>query len=109
MGKGTYTGKYNITVEEYRAAYWYAMQYKSWKQKCNMEPGKEETGKLIEKIGIIERTVMEADADIYNYLLKAVTTRDLGYERLRAEGMPCGRNRYYSSRRNFYYLLSKKI
>jgi hypothetical protein len=57
---------------------------------------------------LIEQTAIEADSDIYQYLLKAVT-EDVPYRYLdMIMNIPCSRNTYYDRRRKFYWLLSQK-
>ena len=61
-----------------------------------------------EKIAMIEKAAMEADRDLYIYILKAVT-ENLSYTYLKTRfEMPCSKDRYYSSYRKFFYLLSKE-
>ena len=65
---------------------------------------------LQEKCERIEQTAIEADADIYQWLLEGVTTDYATYIYLRdAKGLPCGDQKYYRARRKFYWLMSKKI
>ena len=60
-----------------------------------------------EKIELIERTAKEADPDIYQYILKAVT-EGLSYTYLStAMDIPCGRDMYYNRYRKFFWLLSE--
>ena len=59
---------------------------------------------------LVEQTCIEADADIYQWMLKAVTNEGIGYTYLKERmDIPCSRNTYYERRRKFYWLLSKKI
>lgn len=55
-------------------------------------------------IELIEQTAMEADADIYQWLIKNVT-EGIPYEWL---NVPRGRKQFYESRRYFFYLLAQK-
>ena len=65
---------------------------------------------LEEKCKRIEQTAIEADPDIYQWLLEGVTTEYATYRYLRdAKGIPCGKDLYYDRRRKFYYLMSNKI
>ena len=58
---------------------------------------------------LIEQTVIEADPDIYQYILKAVTEEDVTYRYLNMiMGIPCSHNTYYDRRRRFYWLLDKR-
>lgn len=59
-----------------------------------------------ERIELIERTAKEADCDLYNYILKAVT-EELSYTYLKSKlEIPCGRDMYYDRYRRFFWLLS---
>ena len=59
---------------------------------------------------IIEQTAIEADGDIYQYILKAVTEDGVTFKYLKTVmNIPCGKDMFYDRRRKFYYLLSKKI
>ena len=61
----------------------------------------------LERIGLIERTAMDADKDLYRYILKAVT-EDLSYTYLKNRlAIPCGRDMYYDRYRKFFWLLSE--
>ena len=60
-----------------------------------------------EKINMIERAAMDADEDLYIYILKAVTEGlSFTYLKSRLE-MPCSRDTYYDRYRRFFWLLSK--
>lgn len=58
-----------------------------------------------EKMHLIEKTAMEADRYLCDYLLKAVT-EDLSYTYLKSKlDIPCGRDMYYDRYRRFFWLL----
>lgn len=60
-----------------------------------------------EKMNLIEKAAMDADAYLYEYILKAVT-EGLSYTYLKAKmGIPCGRDMYYDRYRRFFWLLSE--
>lgn len=60
-----------------------------------------------EKIKMVEKAAMEADKDLYLYILKAVT-EGLSYSYLKSKlEIPCGRDMYYDRYRKFFWLLSK--
>ncbi len=64
---------------------------------------------LEENCRMIEQTAIETDADIYKYILKAVTEEDITYEYLRMiMEIPCSHNTYYDRRRKFYWILDKR-
>lgn len=60
-----------------------------------------------DKIKIVEQAAMDADADLYWYILKAVT-EGLSYTYLKAKlEIPCGRDMFYDRYRKFFWLLSE--
>ena len=60
-----------------------------------------------EKINMSEKAAMEADEDLYIYILKAVT-EGLSYTYLKTRlEIPCGRDMYYDRYRKFFWLLSE--
>lgn len=60
-----------------------------------------------EKINLIEKTAMETDQYLCEYILKAVT-EELSYTYLKTRlGMPCGRDMYYDRYRKFFWLLDE--
>lgn len=60
-----------------------------------------------EKIKVVEKAAMEADADLYLYILRAVT-EGLTYPNLKTKfGIPCSRDTYYDRYRRFFWLLNK--
>ena len=61
----------------------------------------------LERISLIEKAAMEADRDLYLYILKAVT-EDLSYTYLKTRlEIPCGRDMYYDRYRKFFWILSE--
>lgn len=129
----TSMNKYNISNNEYMMLYYFCLQYSEWRKELqhikdsvkSADPSgsqktnniSDTTGKLAirraeleEKCKLIEQTAIEADADLYQYILKGVTDENVTYRHLQvAYGIPCSRNTYYDRRKLFYYLLSKKI
>lgn len=124
--------KYNINKYRFRELYYFCLQYNEWKEelKSNVHTVKsiqisdmpsshgchdqtadlaERRVALKEKCELIERTAIETDAEIYQYIIEGVTRDYATYNYLNSKGMPCGRDVYYDRRRKFYYLLSKKI
>ena len=52
---------------------------------------------------------IDADQDLYQYLLKAVTSEDVTYRYLKMiMRIPCGKKMYYDRRRKFYWLLDQR-
>lgn len=61
--------------------------------------------RYLERIELIERVAGEADRDLHDYILKAVT-EGLSYTYLRTKlNIPCGRDLYYDRYRKFFWLL----
>ena len=61
----------------------------------------------LERIKLIEHLAMEADTDLHNYILKAVT-EGLSYTHLRCKmDIPCSKDTYYDRYRRFFWLLDK--
>lgn len=64
--------------------------------------------RLMDKIDLIEKAALEADEDLYEYILKAVT-EGLSYTYLKTSmNIPCGRDMYYDRYRKFFWLLSEE-
>ena len=59
------------------------------------------------KMDMIIKCAKKADRDIYSWILKGVT-KGLGYEELRARGIPCGKDYYYEAYHKFFYILDKE-
>lgn len=60
-----------------------------------------------EKIQLVERAALEADEDLWFYILKAVT-EGYSYTYLKTRmDIPCGKDLYYDRYRRFFWLLSK--
>lgn len=59
----------------------------------------------LERINLIERTAKDADNELHNYILKAVT-EGLSYAHLKSKfDIPCGKDLYYDRYRRFFWLL----
>lgn len=125
--------KYNISKHRFLELYHYCMQYQEWKDELKYmndtvksidysgeikgtgtESATEKLAikraELSKKCELIEQTAIEADADIYQYIIKGVTTEYATYKYLKeVMSIPCGKDMYYERRRKFYWLLSKKI
>lgn len=131
--RSTSLKKYDISTHRFMELYHHCLQYNEWKDelkyKCDTVRSIEVTDmpvthnnsdatqelamrrlELSKKCELIEQTAIEADANIYQYILKAVTNEGVSYNYLRTVcGIPCGKNMYYTARKKFFYLLSKKI
>ena len=63
--------------------------------------------RLVERIDMIEKAAKEADRQLHNYILKAVT-ENLSYTYLKTKlDIPCGKDMYYDRYRRFFWLLNK--
>ena len=63
--------------------------------------------RLIERIDMIEQSAKEADRQLHDYILKAVT-ENLSYTYLKTKlDIPCGKDMYYDRYRRFFWLLNK--
>lgn len=119
--------KYDISSAKYRELKYFCLQYEEWKSIINSDasaikavtlsdmPSAHNPSDMTSAIAIkraevrakcelIEQTAIEADNEIYKYIIKNVTQGVL-YEYM---PVPCGRRQFYSARRKFFYLLSKK-
>ena len=122
--------KYWIDKHRYYELKHFCLQYKEWKKAyaaCNesiifassMEEHRSSntmsdiTAKYAIKrayyagrIKLVEKAAMEAEPDLYLYILKAVT-EGLSYTYLKTKlEIPCGRDMYYDRYRKFFWLLS---
>ena len=122
----------------FRTAYYFALQYPSWKQQYaetigsavkalndDGQPHGTDTGDptariamrasvLRSNIELIESTALIAGEDLAEYILYATTNENITYNylaggRCKLGRIPCGKNYYYQRRRLFYYLLSKRL
>ena len=131
--RNTSMKKYNISPHRFMELYHFCLQYNEW---CDELKYKTDTVKSVQitdmprthntsdstrdlamrrvylqgKCELIEQTAIEADADIYQYILKAVTNEGVTFNYLRqVMSIPCGKDMYYNRRRKFYWLLSQKV
>lgn len=124
--------KYNISKHKFLELYHFCMQYKEWKaelealtdtvrgvgysEEIKGNSMKSATEKLVikrmelrRKCEMIERTAIEADSELYQYIIEGVTEEYVTYRYLKeAKKIPCCKDVYYDRRRKFYWLLSKK-
>ena len=125
--------KYNISKHRFMELYYYCLQYNEWldelKYKTDTVRSVEITdmpathsnsdatcslatrrAELRKKCEIIEQTAIEADAELYQYIIKAVTNDMITFNYLQMKmDIPCGKDMWYDRRRKFYWLLDKKI
>lgn len=117
---------YNISRAKYNELKYFCMQYNEKKQELHKSYGLKSTvndgipkgnlsGKPVERatirneilrtdIELIEQTAIEADSEIYQWIIKNVT-EGLPYEYM---DVPLSRTKFYDSRRYFFYLLAQK-
>lgn len=117
---------YNISRAKYNELKYFCMQYEEKKAKIRNSyglgavtndgmPKGNLPGNSVERVAIqnamlktdvelIEQTAIEADAEIYQWLLKSIT-EGVPYEYM---DVPLSRTKFYDSRRYFFYLLSQK-
>lgn len=124
--------KYKISKHRFLELYHFCMQYQEWKDELKylvdtvkgisysgeikgtgMGNATEQLvmrrSELRKKCELIEQTAVEADPEIYRYIIEGVTTDYASYKYLReVMGIPCGKDMYYNRRRKFYWLLSRK-
>lgn len=116
--------KYEITTERYRELLHWCRQYKEWKSRSSYglnavnndgmphgtsisNPTEQQAlrnEKYKQNIILLESTLKEADAEIWQYILRNVTEGKT-YEEMR---VPRGRVQFYNSRRKFFYMLDLK-
>lgn len=125
--------KYQISKHRFAEVYHFCMQYNEWldelKYKTDTVHSVEITdmpvhhdnsdatanlaGRRVElrrKCELIEQTAIEADSDIYQYIIKAVTNEGISYTYLKEiMDIPCGKDMYYDRRRKFYWLIAQKL
>lgn len=125
--------KYNISKHRFRELYYFCLQYQEWLDELKYKtddvssigitnmPTSHSTDSSVERLAlrrvqleekckILEQTAIEADPELYQYILKAVTNEGISYNYLKMiMNIPCCKNVWYDRRRKFYYLLSRKI
>lgn len=121
--------KYWIDKHRHYELKHFCLQYPEWKKEYRRNPGipsslvdrlasdnipgdptaKHAMRKLycLERIRLIERISKEADEDLHDYILKAVT-EGLSYTYLKSQmNIPCSRDTYYDRYRRFFWLLNE--
>ena len=61
------------------------------------------------KVNLVRTTAKIASPELWEWILKDVTSREIKVDDLIAQGMPASANYYAKLRKYFYYLLSKRI
>lgn len=124
--------KYNISKHKFLELYHFCMQYQEWKAELqaltdtvkaigysegikgsSTKSATEELAlkraELSRKCKLIEQTAIEADAELYQYIIEGVTEEFASYKYLREiKKIPCGKNMYYDRRKKFFWILSRK-
>lgn len=117
---------YNISREKYNELKYFCLQY--WQKKRDLHnsyglgalvndgmPRGSDCGNPTERVAVrndilrkdtelIEQTALEADSEMYQWILQNVTL-GVAYEYM---NVPVGRRQFYESRRYFFYLLAQK-
>ena len=125
--------KYKISNFRFRELYYFCLQYEEWreelKNKRNPLKGTKYSGmpttgapgnstmhaaiaceELSRKCEKIEAAAMAADPELYEYIIFAVTHENITFNYLKTQkDIPCERDRYYDSRRKFYFYLDKMM
>ena len=125
--------KYWLSNAAFYQAYYFALRYQEFKDtleemgdgsrglsydsqphgsasKSSLEDLAIKRSRISAKVDIIESACRLADAEMYPWLIKAVTNNDVGYDYLRYQlGIPYSRGTFYDRRRKFYYILSHKL
>lgn len=124
--------KYNISNYRFRELYYFCLQYDEWKQALKDKqntlqatkysgmpsssgyPGNPteriaiECAELSHKCYVVETAANAADPELFKYIIYAVTNENVTFKFLKMQmNIPCERDRYYDSRRKFYYMLDK--
>lgn len=123
--------KYNISNYRFRELYYFCLQYPEWKQALTAIrnplkglaydsfgssglPGDPTMNAAIQgmelanKCQTIERAAELADQELREYIIFAVTHENVTFNSLKNQmDMPCERDRYYNSRRKFYFILDR--
>ena len=125
--------KYGISSHRFLELYHHCLQYNEWKEelkykrdtvhsadvsrgfvRCDNSDATQSLAMRREELSrrceLIEQVAREADADLYQYILKAVTNENITYNYLQMNhNIPCGKDMYYDRRKRFYWLLSQRI
>ena len=125
--------KYKLSNYRFRELYYFCLQYDEGQELLKDKrmplkglqysgmPSSGGTGNPTEKAGIecaelahkcnlIEQAAKAADPELWEYILFAVTHENVTFDYLKLhKEIPCERDRYYNSRRKFYFMLDNKI
>lgn len=125
--------KYNISNYRFRELYYFCLQYEEWreilKETRDTLKGVQYSGvpasggqsnptakaaikgaEYSQKCALIEEAAKAADPELYEYIIFAVTNENITFKYLKArKNIPCERDRYYNSRRKFYFNLDRLL
>lgn len=118
--------EYNLSKAGYYELYWFCRQYPDKKLKASLmiRTGNQALSgmphcqgvsdsvysaaisreRLLKDCELVEQAAIEADAELYQAILRNVTLGE-PYERI---GPPCGRRQFFEKRRIFFYLLQER-
>lgn len=123
--------KFNISDYRFRELYYFCLQYAEWgealqeKEKAikavqytalptSGTPGNPtakvaiECAEIARKRGAIEAAANAADPELKDFIIYAVTNEKVTFKFLKMQkNIPCESDRYYNSRRKFYFFLDK--
>lgn len=125
--------KYDISKRRFMELYYHCLQYNEWLDElkyktdtvksmqitdmpsghgtsdatCNLATRRLE---LRKKCEAIEQTAIEASAELYQYIIKAVTNEGITYTYLTMKmDLDISHNTWYKARRRFYWLLDRRM
>lgn len=125
--------KYAINKFRFRELYYFCLQYNEWREELNIKrnplngmqysgmpssgvPGNPtmkaaiECAEIAKKCTAIEAAAKMADPELYEFIIFAVTHENITFDYLKLQKeIPCERDRYYNSRRKFYFHLDKLL
>lgn len=125
--------KYNISNYRFRELYYFCLQYDEWQEALKelrnplkgvqysampssgvpgnpTEKAALKSSEFSHKCAMIEAAASAADPEFYDFIIYAVTHENVTFKFLKSQkNMPCERDRYYNSRRKFYYFLDRLL
>lgn len=123
--------KFNISNYRFRELYYFCLQYDEWGEALQEKrnpikgvqysalpasgtPGNPTANVAIEcaeyahKRAVIESAALAADPELKDFIIYAVTHENVTFKFLKMQkDIPCERDRYYNSRRKFYFFLDR--
>ena len=129
--RGLNKEKFQISNYRFRELYYFCLQYEEWQEqlkdkrnplKATQISGMPSSGnpgnptesaaiacaELSAKCRLVEQAAKAADPELWEYIIFAVTHENITFNFLKVQkDFPYERDRYYNSRRKFYFLLDK--